>query len=295
MITAQKPKIESHTSEKWKNIQQQREEIYIKKIEMYPQTLLEQIKEYKKIYSKEFKEYLEALVNLDVDILKDNTYTKKQLELLKQNLLFRKIINYNALTVSKNLLSNIDDKIIVVGNCLLGDLYAKNKNSNCKLFDIIFLQETLEYINRISIEFLKNEDEPEKRKNKIEELYQRFDKEDSLKNPNATRESMQSRRIQVGGINIPVTCAYDEWKKEHISRLEEIDRQLRHLESTEDLTKEQKNSNKLSKKIYKVFENEYGPFNELNKVDRKNHECNGIQLVKVNNNVKFIKKIKYYY
>ena len=295
MITKEKKVLESHTSEKWRNIQQQRDEINQKAIEIYPQTLLEKIDKYNGIYNKKFKEYLEALVTLDIDILKDTTYNKEQIELLKQNMLFRKAINYNALTVSKKLLLNIDDDIVVEGNCLLGYLYAKNKNSNSKLFDIIFLQETLEYINRISIEFLKNEDEPEKRKNKIEELYQRFDKEDSLKNPNATRESMQSRRIQVGGINIPVTCAYDEWEKEHVSKLEEIDRQLRHLESTDGLTEEQKNSNELSKKIYKVFENEYGPFNESNKVDRKNHECNGIQLVKVNNNVKFIKKIKYYY
>ena len=293
MIIAEKPKIEMHTAEEWKKIQQQRDEIYKQKIELYPQTLLEKINEYNEIYSKEFREYLEALVNLDIDILKDNTYSKEQLELLKQNLLFRKIINYNALTVSKNLLSNIDDKIIVVGNCLLGDLYAKDENG--KLFDMRFLSEFPEYRKEISIAFFENEDEPERRKNKIEELYKKFDEEDKLKNPYDPRECRQPRKRKIGGPRIPVIYPHDEWEKEHQSRLEEYDRQLRNLESTEDLTKEQKNSNKLSKKIYKVFEDTYGPFDDSNEIERKNHEDIGIKLVKSNNNVKFIKKIKYYY
>ena len=60
------------------------------------------------------------------------------------------------------------------------------------------------------------------------------------------------------------------------------------------LTEQQIKENELSDMIYKRFEQEYGPF-ENNEINGRQHENTGIQLVKKNNNVNFIKKIRYYY
>ena len=61
------------------------------------------------------------------------------------------------------------------------------------------------------------------------------------------------------------------------------------------LTEEQQKENELSNMIYNRFEQEYGPFDNNSEINRRQHENTGIQLVKKNNNVNFIKKIRYYY
>ena len=292
MMIAEKPKIEMHTAEEWKKINKEKEKIYSQKVKMYPQELREKIKEYKGIYSKELLEYLEALTTLEVDILKDNTYSKEQIEKLKQIELYRKIVNYNAHTISKKILSKIDE-IAIDGDCLRGELRATHLLST--LFDIRFMTEPyLNFDNNIGIAFFKNEDEPEKRKKEIEKLYKRFDEEDKKENPYDPRECRQPRRRKIGGPRIPVTFPHDDWEREHTSRLESYDLALKHLESMDGLTEQQIKENELSDMIYKRFEQEYGPF-ENNEINRRQHENTGIQLVKKNNNVNFIKKIRYYY
>lgn len=292
MITAKKPKIEMHTAEEWKKINKEKEIEYRKKLEIYPQELRKKIKKYDGIYSKELLEYLEALTTLEVDILRDNTYSKEQLLTLKQIELYRKIVNYNAHTISKKLLPKTDE-IAVDGDCLRGELRATHLLST--LFDIRFMTEPyLNFDNNISIAFFQKEDEPEKRQKEIEKLYKRFDEEDKKENPYDPRECREPRRRKKGGPRIPVTLPHDDWEREHTSRLESYDLALKHLESMDGLTEQQIKENELSDMIYKIFEQEYGPF-ENNEINRCQHENTGIQLVKKNNNVNFIKKIRYYY
>lgn len=293
MITAKKPEIEMHTAEEWKKINEEKEKKYREKLEMYPKELREKLKEYNGIYSKELLEYLEALTTLEIDILKDNTYSKEQVEKLKQIELYRKIVNYNAHANSKKLLSEIK-KIIIEGDYLTGELCAKYEFKT--LFDIRFMKDpVLNPNNNISLAFFQNEDEPEKRQKEIEKLYKKFDEEANLKNPYDPRECRQPRRRKIGGPRIPVTFPYDDWEKEKTSRLEGYDLALKHLEDRKGLTEEQIKENELSNMIYNRFEQEYGPFDNNSEINRRQHENTGIQLVKKNNNVNFIKKIRYYY
>ena len=293
MITAEKPKIEMHTAEEWKKINEEKEKKYRKKLEIYPQELREKIKKYSGIYNKELLEYLEALTSLEIDILKDNTFSKEQVEKLKQIELYRKIVNYNAHTVSKKLLTEIE-KITIDGDCLTGELRALYLHK--RLFDIRFMTEPfLNFDNNISIAFFQNEDEPEKREEKIKKIYKEFDKEDKKENPYDPRECRQPRKRKIGGPRIPTIYPHDEWEREHLSKLENYELALKYLEEKDGLTEQQTKENELSELIYNRFEKEYGPFDNDNEIKRNQYENTGIQLVKKNNNVNFIKKIRYDY
>lgn len=87
--------------------------------------LIEKIKKYHGIHdSKEFKEWLTALLMLDIDIQKDTTYNEETLKSINKNYFVQEIINFNIYGNIRRFLENYDGTLTFPGGGYNGDGYG---------------------------------------------------------------------------------------------------------------------------------------------------------------------------
>ena len=87
--------------------------------------LIEKIKKYHGKYnSKELKEWLTALLMLEIDIQKDNTYNEETLKSINKNYFVQEIINFNIYGNIRRFLENYDGTLTFPGGGYNGDGYG---------------------------------------------------------------------------------------------------------------------------------------------------------------------------
>ena len=87
--------------------------------------LIEKIKKYHGIHdSKEFKEWLTALLMLDIDIQKDTTYNEETLQKINRIDFIQRIINFNIYGNVRKFLENYDGTLTFPGGGYNGDGYG---------------------------------------------------------------------------------------------------------------------------------------------------------------------------
>lgn len=87
--------------------------------------LIEKIKKYNGIHnSKEFKEWLTALLMLDIDIQKDNTYDEETLQRINEVFFVQEIINFNVYGNIRKFLEDYDRTLTFPGGGYNGTHYG---------------------------------------------------------------------------------------------------------------------------------------------------------------------------
>lgn len=204
-----------------------------------------------KYNNKEFKEHLEALLMLDIDILKDNTYNEEQVEEFKNINIYRRLINLNIYGSMKKFLSNLDESIVWPGRIYNEDIawYPVWKN-NKEILTIDFLNpisENEKVVITLPQETIVSPEVRYKQIDKlIEQLYETHKQTPKIKN-------------------------LKKWY--YHMKLGYIIDQLSSLRTREDkLTKEQKIINSYNYELYKELDKEYGPFKNTFRLDHNNEK-----------------------
>ena len=203
-----------------------------------------------KYSSKEFKEYLESLLVLDIDILKDNTYNEEQIEELKKIKIFRRLINFNVYGSMRKLLSDIDECIVWPGTIYKEDItwYPVWKNEE-EILTLDFLSQIEENKTVITLPqetIISPNVRYEQIDKLIEHLYETYKKTPEIKN------------LKKWYYHIKLGCIIDQLSSLRARR--------------DDLTKEQKIINKYNLELYKKMDKEYGPFENTFHLDHRNEK-----------------------
>lgn len=219
--------------------------------------------------NKEFKEYLEALLTLDIDILKDNTYTEEQIEKFKRIDIYRRLMNFNIYGSMKKFLSTIDKTIIWPSRVYEEDkTYYLAWRDGERILDIdldnekpIISLETL--VESRKIRYIQT-------KRKIEELYK-------------NSKNMKEKQYKS--------------EKKYYELMDMID-EIKEMLTRKELNEEQINTQKYHDWVYKKFEEEYGPFKKnyerVENIETNNAVITGTSVVK-ETPVAVLKKVIEYY
>lgn len=219
------------------------------------------LKKFNGIYSKELLEYLESLLMLETNIVNDNTYNGEKLELLRKIEIFKRISNYNVYECAKKTLENTgiktkyeyDERYPILSVAHNGKL----------VFDSCFPHKDvkIEKASFIIHQLILDEDI---RKQKIEELYKKYNEASKQKNP-YTCNNCEEKNKHVKS---------DIWQTAHREKLSVLKEYIEILKSRKQLEEQEKNREYLSKQIYEAFQEEYGPFEE----EPKEIKLNGIEI-----------------
>lgn len=105
MITAQKPEI--LTGEELREQEKLARQLELQRMKKYPQTLKAQLERYRgDVLSDDFIRYLNALINLEENLLKDKDLSIKRIELLESIELLKQIVTYNVFGCARRTLQS---------------------------------------------------------------------------------------------------------------------------------------------------------------------------------------------
>lgn len=229
-----------------------------RKAQQVPQELRKGIDDIKGIYSDELIEYLEALLSFEVNIVNDNTCNEERLEVLKRLKLFRRLVDYNVFEHTKKIIEQTDERIDIIQRYFeyFPNFFAKYKASqeNIKtLFRTNFIN--VKGGSKISFTIYKIENNEEKRKQRLEELYDLYKKEEQVKNPIIKDiDSNDEMRF--------LTNPYIKWEQQHEEKLQYYRTFINELEARKTLNEKEQIEADIEDKIYNNLKKEYGPFNE---------------------------------
>lgn len=219
--------------------------------------------------NKEFKEYLEALLMLDIDILKDNTYSEAQIEKYKKIDIYRRLINFNVYGSMRKFLSTIDETIVWPSRVYTEDkTYYLAWHDGERILDIdldnkkpIISLETLVESKKIRYTQAKK---------KIDVLYKK------------------SKIIKENSYQ----------KEKHYCDLMDMINEIKDLLTRKELDEEQINTQKYLDWVYKKIEEKYGPFEKNNdkeeNIETNNAIITGTSIVKETPIATFQKRKIYY-
>lgn len=186
--------------------------------------------------TKQFKEWVESLLTLETDILKDTTYNEKELEYIKRIKFVNRIINFNIYGSIRKLTEN-DNTLKWLNNPYKEEnvkykIYPKNNYEipsielDFKEKPTIKLQSSIVLSNKIRYEQIDK---------MIEELYK-----------NKKEETM---KLHSANYHYDMVLGYD------IKR-------LNGLINRKDLTEKQIKISEFNYNLFEKFREEYGPFEE---------------------------------
>ena len=198
-----------------------------------------------KYNSKEFKEYLEALLMLDIDILKENAYKEEY----KNISIYERIINFNIYGSMRKFISNLDKKIVWPGAAYNEDVsyYPALKKEEVLSVDTFSKNEKV--VITLPPETLISPDLRHQETDRlIEQLYN-----ESKSKPNFKSSEKYHYMMKLGNIIKQLSL-------------------LNSCESMRTLTNNQKKTNLYNNELYKEIEKEYGPFKNTFRLDHNNEE-----------------------
>lgn len=186
--------------------------------------------------TKQFREWIESLLTLETDILKDTTYNEKELEYIKRIKFVNRIINFNIYGSIRKLTEN-DNTLKWLNNPYKEEnvkykIYPKN-NYEIPSIELDFIKKpTIKIHSGIVLEKKERHEQIDKL---IEELY-RKKKEELMK-------------LHSENYHYDMVLGYD------IKR-------LNGLMNRKDLTEKQIKISEFNYNLFEKFREEYGPFEE---------------------------------
>lgn len=238
-----------------------------------PQELKEGIEKIKGLYSDELIEYLEALLSFEINIVNDNTYDEERIEVLKRLKLFRRLVDYNIFEYAKKVLKETEEKIEIQERYFE---YFPNFSAQYKTIndDIKTLFRT-DFINekkgsKISFTIYQLEENEEQRKKRIKELNKLYKLESQKLNPYS---KMTTNNTPMDFLTNP----YNIWEQKHEEQLQYYRLAIEELKTRKIINEEDQEELEISKKVYDVLKEAYGPFSEeqgiLESLDTSIKEC----------------------
>ena len=227
------------------------------KLEEYPQILQSKLHSYPNgVFDSGFVGYLEALINLEENLLKDENIRPEIIELLQSIELLKQIVTYNIYGCARKTLENTGVEISQTFNDKEISLSASTTKS-----ELIFASDFSDPIcPNFQVYSLK--EDKELRSERIAALKNELNKAMSETNPYKdwgvyyTKQSGQS----FGGLSRSTHLAsdYDIWNAEHEQIIQKIKDAIQQLENRRTLTAKEKGYSSQSQKVVQAFQKEYG-------------------------------------
>lgn len=227
--------------------------------------LRQKISKYKGKYdSKEFKEFLLALLYLDIDILRDKTYSEEQLEQLKKIRIFRRLLDYNIYGSLRKFLTSTDNSLI------FSEVYDED-SMVYQVYNESFLSLEMDFWGDKCIITLPSE--------VLQASKLRYEKMDKLLDVlEEKRKERKSTLEKKAKIDLPIRFtarSREKMEEDYFYNIEIgtiieqlIELKLRH--SCLPNTKQNEYNNELYEKLAET----YGPFQQNFTFDHKNEEIN---------------------
>ena len=258
-------------------------EINNKRVPFTIENIEEELKKYKKIYSKELLRYLKAMLLLEINIASD-TYDKELQKYIEESLsieknktntveqlqLIKRIVRYNLFGYAKQTLkkSGINIKIEYNEQCPKLVVYY----NEILLFNSIFPRENKKEKSANFIIYQIEENETI-RKNIIRRLYGEYDTIYETENPYKKETKKLSRFSPIS--------QYDNYEQKRKEELKQLIRLIEELENRTKLTENQLEFKEKSKILCNTFKKEYGPFiKKIENIDYTGTEAKKQMLVK---------------
>lgn len=244
------------TGEELKKQEEKAKRLELQRMIKYPQTLKNKLNEYSgDVLSDDFIRYLNALINLEENLLKNKDISDKRVEIIESIELLKQIVTYNVFCCVRRTLQNAG-----IGNLqefydIRLELSAEAENGTL-LFDSNFNDPIHPYFEiHTLIESAK------RRGKRLKELKEELEKEMSKTNPyedwGEYYRTPSGRSF--GGLSRPTFLAsdYDIWNANHNQKIQRITEEIQQLENRRDLTLEEIAYSEQSQKVAQAFRNEY--------------------------------------